>query len=198
MPFSVEPSHEIYHRDDFPALCFWRRLYRCVEVGVDRGNWARTFLDRFAQIHEWWGVDDWRPYGEMQFDRDADYRMALANIQPYSGRAKLIRAGSVEASRLFAPGSVDFVYIDGEHTYEAVRGDLEAWWDRIGDHGIMAGHDWTDQPVHAGVKRAVTEFAEARGLTVYLTTVPGYHRETCPSWYTYKAGDMPGEGWRRC
>ena len=99
---------------------------------------------------------------------------------------------------VLASERLDFVYIDGEHTYEAVRADLEAWWDRIGDHGIMAGHDWTDQPVHAGVKRAVTEFAEARGLTVYLTTVPGYHRETCPSWYTYKAGEMPGPDWRRC
>lgn len=195
--FSIEPSPEIWSRDDFPALCFWRKLYRCVEVGVDRGVWARLFLDRFPQIREWWGVDNWAPYGEMGFDRDADYRMALANIQPHSAKAKLIRAGSVEAAGLFADGAVDFAYIDGEHTYEAVRADLGAWWPKVSDHGILAGHDWDDQPAHEGVKRAVTEFAEVRGLTVYLTAVPGYQRETCPSWYVYRSG-MPGEGWRRC
>jgi len=198
MSFNILPSPEIWCRDDLPALCFWRKLYRCVEVGVERGNFARLFLDRFPQIEAWWGVDDWQPYPEMPFDRSSDYLMAVANLQPYSHKAKLIRAGSIETAACFADGAVDFAYIDGAHDYESVRDDLAAWWPKVSEHGIIAGHDWTDQPIHAGVKRAVGEFAAEHGLTVYLTVVDGYNRETCPSWYCYRAGDMPGPEWRRC
>lgn len=197
MTAEILPSPEIWHRDDFPLLCCWRKLYRCVEVGVERANWARLFLDRYPQIKEWWGVDDWKPYGEMDYDREADFLMAVANLQPYAHKAKLIRAGSVDASRLFVDGAVDFVYVDGSHLYERVLDDLWAWWPKISEHGILAGHDWTNQPHHEGVKRAVAEFAEEQEATVYLTTVEGYDVETCPSWYIYRAG-MPGSEWRRC
>lgn len=194
----ILPSPEIWHRDDLPLLCNWRKLYRCVEVGVDRGNWSRLFLDRFPQIKEWWGVDDWSAYGEMNFDREADYLMAVANIQPHSPRAKLIRASSAAAASCFGPGSVDFVYVDAAHDFDSVATDLWAWWPTISDHGILAGHDWTDHPHHEGVKRAVAEFAKEHGLKVYLTAVDGYDAETCPSWYMYKSGEIPGSDWRRC
>lgn len=178
-------------------LCFWRKLYRCAEIGVDRGIWASLFLDRFPQCHEWWGVDDWSPYPEMRFSRGADYRMACANLQRHSGRAKLIRASSAAAAGLFPPESLDFVYIDAAHDHASVAADLAAWWPKLSPPGVMAGHDFDDHPIHAGVKRAVTEFAREKGLTVYLTAVPPYVIEPNPSWYVYRNG-MPGPGWRRC
>lgn len=192
----VLPSPEIWHRDDLPLLCNWRKLFRAVEVGVDRAEWASLFLDRWLG-HEWWGVDNYDPYPEMNFPRDADYLTAVARLERHARRAKLIRMSSVEAARLFAPGSLDFIYIDAAHDRASVAADLEAWWPALGEHGVLAGHDWTDQLIHIGVKAAVRAFARGHGLTVYLTSVEGYNREACPSWYVYKNG-MPGPGWRRC
>lgn len=201
MPLEVLPSPEIWNRDDFPLLCVWRKLRRAVEVGVDRGVWARLFLDRWYDGEEWWGVDAWRPYPEMPFDREADRELAVANIAPHSHRAKLIRATSAEAAAIFAPGSVDFAYIDGAHDHDSALADLRAWWPTLSAHGILAGHDWTDQPVHAGVQSAVRAFAAEAGIeAVYLTAVEPYAIEACPSWYCYRAdgGRIPGSGWRRC
>jgi hypothetical protein len=192
----ILPSPEIWHRDDFPMLCNWRKLWRVAEIGVDRGEWAQLFLSRWIGS-EWWGVDDYQPYPEMPYEREADYHFALERLKPHAGRAKLLRHGSVEAAGFFAPGSLDFVYIDGAHDYAPVRADLEAWYPKLSEHGILAGHDWTDQPHHAGVKRAVSQFAREIGQDVYLTTVAGYQAETCPSWYLYRSG-MPGPDWRRC
>ncbi len=196
MAFAIEPSKEIWHRNDFGILANWRRLWRAVEVGVDRGEWANVFLSRW-QGHEFWGVDNWQPYPEMNFDRGADYLMAVAHLQPHAGRAKLIRGASVEVARIFGPDSVDFLYIDGAHDYDSVTADIRAWWPALSEAGILAGHDWTDQAVHAGVRQAVTEFAREIDQTVYITTVEGYLEEHCPSWYLYKSG-MPGPDWRRC
>jgi hypothetical protein len=192
----VEPSPEIWHRNDLSVLCNWRRLTRAVEVGVDRGEFARAFLDRWMG-EEYFGVDAYLPYGEMDYPREADYLFAVNNLAPHSRRAKLLRMGSVEAARLFQPGSVDFVYIDAAHDAESVREDLRAWWPILSEQGIFAGHDWDDQPVHAGVKQAVMGFATEIGQTIYLTAVPGYGQEPQPSWYFYKSG-MPGSDWKRC
>jgi hypothetical protein len=173
--FAIESSPEIWHRDDFPILANWRRLWRMVEVGVDRAVFAHHFLSRWQGAH-YYGVDDYEPFPESNWDRQADFLMAVARLEQFGDRARLIKLPSGEAAKLFAPGSVDFVYIDGAHDAESVR---------------------ADQAAHCGVKPAVTEFARDLGQTIYLTAVEGYGQEECPSWYIYKSG-MPGPDWRRC
>jgi hypothetical protein len=53
----------------------------------------------------------------------------------------VIRLRSVEASRLFADGGVDFAYIDGLHDYGSVCSDLRAWHPKMKKGGVLAGHD---------------------------------------------------------
>ncbi len=62
---------------------------------------------------------------------------------------------SLAAARLFGPGSVFAVFIDAEHTYDAVRADIAAWRPAIVPGGYISGHDYLWDP--ATVKRAVDE-----------------------------------------
>ena len=66
----VVPSPEVWHRDDFPYLCIWRRLWRVAEIGVDRGEWASLFLSRWIG-DQCYGIDDWASYPKMPFVRRA-------------------------------------------------------------------------------------------------------------------------------
>lgn len=50
---------------------------------------------------------------------------------------------------------VDFLFLDGDHNYTAIRRDLLAWLPRIRPNGIICGHDWSDR--YPGVKQAVSE-----------------------------------------
>lgn len=63
------------------------------------------------------------------------------------------RMDSMEASKNFKDLSVDFVWIDGEHTYESCLNDLLAWLPKLKPSGVIAGHD-TDI---FNVKKAVME-----------------------------------------
>lgn len=55
---------------------------------------------------------------------------------------------------------VDWVYIDGIHTHDAVAADLKAWWPHVRLGGFLSGHDmWID-----GVRAAVVEFCEAKKI----------------------------------
>jgi predicted O-methyltransferase YrrM len=68
-----------------------------------------------------------------------------------------LRMLSIEAGNLFPPASVDFCFIDGDHSYEAVRTDLAVWFPKIKVGGVIAGHDYNSVEA-PGVKRAVDEF----------------------------------------
>jgi cephalosporin hydroxylase len=64
-----------------------------------------------------------------------------------------IRLPSVEASKLYKDGNLDFVFIDAMHTYDAVKEDIAAWLPKVRVGGVLAGHDY-DWPE---VRRAVDE-----------------------------------------
>jgi predicted O-methyltransferase YrrM len=64
-----------------------------------------------------------------------------------------LRLPSVAAATLFANGSLDFVFIDADHTCAAVQGDIAAWRPKIKCGGILAGHDWN---TYGSVQQAVT------------------------------------------
>jgi hypothetical protein len=190
----VLPSPEIWHRGDLALLCNWRRLYRAAEVGVDRGEFSITFLERWLG-ENYYGVDHYRPTPDFPHDRTADFHAACIRYERHARRAKLIKGESVETASIFPDGSLDFVYLDGAHDRDNVIQDLLAWWHTISDEGIIAGHDWDE--THPGVIQGVRDFAEQEGLTIYLTSVDGFIKEDCPSWYIYKNG-IPGPEWRRC
>jgi hypothetical protein len=54
------------------------------------------------------------------------------------------------------------VYIDGDHSYEAVRDDLRAWYPKLKHGGVLCGDDyyWRDAKNELSIKRAVDEFCQ--------------------------------------
>ncbi len=181
MPFSVEPSTEIAYRHDFAILCNARNHVDAVEVGVDLGVFARSFLDRW---NGYWLmlVDPYCSYPELPYDRSLDAMTALQAMAPHHGRFRFIREKSPEAisSVMTLIKAPEFVYVDGSHVQVDVEADIKTWWEVIPTHGMLAGHDF--DPAHPGVVAAVEAFARERDLVVRLT-----HEVTSPaSWYVYK------------
>jgi hypothetical protein len=87
------------------------------------------------------------------------------------------RGPSAETARAFADSSLDFVFIDARHTYEAAREDIAAWWPKVKPGGLIAGHDYTNSP---GVRAAVDEFVARQGLAHAFRVVRA-------SWMIYRS-----------
>lgn len=68
---------------------------------------------------------------------------------------RTVRQPSAAAATLFPWGHFDLVFIDADHSYEAVRDDIAMWRYRVRDGGLLAGHDYDEW--HGGVVRAVNE-----------------------------------------
>lgn len=60
----------------------------------------------------------------------------------------ILKNWSEEASKFFKNEELDFVYIDGDHNYEAVLNDLKCWSMKIREGGFLGGHDYDSRPQH--------------------------------------------------
>ena len=71
--------------------------------------------------------------------------------------------------------SLDFLYIDGNHTYEYVKRDIANYYPLIKSGGLIGGHDYTKD--FKGVIKAANEFAKENNLE--LNTI-------YPDWWIFK------------
>ena len=85
-------------------------------------------------------------------------------------RVMVHRKSSREAAAAFPDGTFDWVYIDGDHSYDAVFNDLVSWKPKSRRGGVLAGDDlnWRDENGSLSVRFAVTSFVKAEGLNVEI------------------------------
>ncbi len=148
-----------------------------VEVGTWKGNFAARILVT-AKPRTLHLVDPWRFHAEEDYaaacyggqatggqaDVESIYQGVLARFSKeiHDGVVVIHRMTSEEAVGRFDDNSLDWVYIDGDHHYSAVKADLQLWYPKVRPGGLLTGDDmetgrwWGDD-----VARAVTEFASA-------------------------------------
>ena len=99
---------------------------------------------------------------------DALYDGVLALGRDFWPFLRIIRKHSVVAAADVTDGSLDFVFIDADHTYPAVVADIAAWWPKVKPGGWIGGHDYGKPEF--GVTGAVNEFATMRA---HMRVEPG-------------------------
>jgi len=73
-------------------------------------------------------------------------------MKPYN--ITKLKMRSNEAIKQFEDQSIDMVYIDAMHDYDAVLKDITLWFPKIKDGGFVSGHDF-DEERWPGVVKAV-------------------------------------------
>jgi len=148
-----------------------------VEVGVFKADTAASVLAARRNVTHYL-VDPWAPY----YENDASGKRTkmgqmmgsetlaaqiFAGVQrrmaPFGERAVIYRGTSADAATEL-PNELDYVFIDGIHTYEAVKHDIAAWLPKVKRGGWIGGHDYDNLPRFPGVARAVDEAFNADRL----------------------------------
>lgn len=133
-----------------------------VEVGVWKGRSAcymaveiiNSEKDiKFDCVDTWEYVSTSDEIGEEQFKGLFD--TFKRNIEPVKDRIGIIRTLSWDGASNYSDESLDFVFIDAGHDYDSVKKDLTAWYPKVKQGGVLAGHDYH---YHCGVFPAVNEF----------------------------------------
>lgn len=101
-------------------------------------------------------VDTWLGSEEHTEEmKDNLYQKFKSNMTRLDGFYKEHRMTTDEAVSLFDDASLDGVFIDADHSYEAVKKDITNWMPKVRKGGILAGHDYIQ--TFEGVIRAVNE-----------------------------------------
>lgn len=153
-----------------------------VEIGVWKGQFSLKIL-RQARPKHLHLVDPWlamagETYQEAWYGPQVTQSTMDEHCQSVrerfakqinSGIVTVHRAGSTEILRSFAEESIDFVYIDGDHTYDGALADLRDAFRVVKPGGFICGDDynlgnwWKDDVV-----RAVHDFLAESSVYVHL------------------------------
>jgi len=133
---------------------------KIVELGAWKGR-SSAFLVVEAynkspkiEIHI---VDTWggNPLDGSEDQPDDLYHKFISNMSLLARPYQAYRMTTNEAAGLFKDESLDAVFIDADHSYEAVKMDIKNWMPKVRKGGILAGHDYNS--AWPGVIRAVNE-----------------------------------------
>lgn len=170
------------HRNMFPLFLQTLGLGggTAVEVGVAEGKYSADFLSLWSGDYVM--VDRWRHvegYDDVMNGPDAEhedrYCQAMEVASQYPGRVRVLRMDSLQAAAQFADHSLEFVYLDGDHSLEGCMRDILAWAPKIKPGGLLAGHDYYDRPPFR-VRSAVNQVCNGPcGIT----------HEPSPSWWCH-------------
>lgn len=137
-----------------------------VEIGVATGDNAESILYNLP-IKKLYLVDPYQIYEDYSAGTSFNplkiaESIAFERLSKYKDKIIWIKKKSEKAVKDI-PDNLDFVYIDGNHSYKYVKQDIENYYPKLKVGGILAGHDYWK----GSVKKAVEEFVGGKGLKVY-------------------------------
>lgn len=140
------------------------------EIGVAGGYLSEAMFKSIPNLHLYC-IDFWQPYHGNPWSgssgrNDNNYQEAKKRLTKYN--ATLIRDMSMNAVKRFENDSLDFVYIDSNHSFDYVMEDLIEWSKKVRSGGIVSGDDYYDFR-KAGVIAAVDTYTKAHGIKLNLT-----------------------------
>jgi len=182
-------------RDNLPHLLGELGLNVGAEIGVMGGEYSEILITGNPDM-KLYCVDPWQAHPQYQEETrqevfDMYYQEAKTRLAPYNCR--LIRDFSLEAVRQFADRSLDFVYIDGNHTLQNVINDLVTWSKKVKPGGIISGHDYklTKPSTRIHVYQAINAYTDAYEIRPWFvlgsySKKPGMIRDRSRTWMWVK------------
>jgi hypothetical protein len=172
------------HADAMLSNCVGLKKLYCIDPYTPDYNSTDGYSLPESLIND--GVDApqaGKKFGESEYEEL--YLHALHRLKRFGDRQELIRQSSHEAwgnvlydrlttvtpkDKLVLNVNVtplDFVFIDGRHTFGDVVTDIEIWRGLVKSDGIIAGHDYK-HPSYPGVTRAINASFQ------FINTEDGY------------------------
>lgn len=142
-----------------------------LELGVWTGHNSAHLLEECSNIKMLWGIDpflpyqDWNRYIDQNIINNAK-EQAFRHYSFFPSRCQLLTITSLDASKII--DKLDFIFIDGDHSYERCYEDLNLWYDKIRPGGLFSGHDFT----LPGVNKALLQFRTERNIKGFFKVIP--------------------------
>jgi predicted nuclease of predicted toxin-antitoxin system len=138
-----------------------------VEIGVNEGETVFEIAKSNPKL-KLYGIDPYKVQQEnILYERNISQkyndnslniikRKTLKEAFRYPN-LEIIVDNSINVSKQFDKESIDFVFIDGDHSYESVKNDIKYWEPIVKENGLIMGHDYNWGDVARAVGENFTE-----------------------------------------
>ena len=159
------------------------------ELGVGMGKFSKHIVTNM-ELKKLYCIDLWAPISKHvqgPFYTDDEgfeerYQSIKKDLEQYP--IEVIRDLTYNAPNYIKEKELDWAYVDGDHTYDGCKKDLDAVDALVHDNGYIMGHDHTYKAKRNwGVIEAVREIAKEKGYIHSLVTVE--------RWPTYIVSKTP-------
>jgi len=154
---------------------------RFAEVGVWRGAFASRLLRDLPELESYLLVDPWRPLESWNKPLNVRHEQFEAAMHEALGatafagpKVDVLRGTTAEVADRIPEGSLDVVYVDGDHTLRGIAIDLIRMVRKVRHGGLLGGDDYVADPWHHGLRYEPTlvcpfarYFAEAMRLPFF-------------------------------
>jgi len=129
-------------RDELPQ--FFKEMGYTIgaEIGVYKGEYTEKLCKAGFKMY---AIDPWETYKNYRkHPKEIDYEVMFNNttklLAPYD--CTIIKKTSMKALEDIPDESLDFVYIDGNHSIRYIIEDIYEWCRKVRVGGIVSGHDY--------------------------------------------------------
>jgi hypothetical protein len=141
---------------DITRFEFWQRVINdrgvatMAEVGVWRGEFAEAVfagcpnLTTYYLLDPWRHLDSWnKPANVSNRTFKEYYQGVLDRTARWAEKRVVLRGRTTDVVASIPDGSLDFAYIDGDHSLRGISIDLIRMWPKIRDGGWIGGDDFS-------------------------------------------------------
>ena len=160
---NIKDLNKIYtHLTKEEKMMLYKLALKKTGVFVEIGSYfgASSCFIALAQVNKYpvpklYCVDTWINDGMSEGERDT-YEMFIENTKGFKNIIFPLRGKSTFVAKQFQE-NIDFLFIDGDHSYEGVIADINAWFPKLNINALVLFHDvgWAE-----GVIRAIAEHVE--------------------------------------
>ena len=169
-PNETEGGWAAYYYGVFSKVINENNFKNCAEVGIGYGFHAKQILEN-TDVEKLYLIDPMKFYPNDAFAVDVikygGFEKLVKNIKlhlsEYEKRYTWFRQTSLTINNSqIQDESLDAVFVDADHSYEAVSRDLPFWWKKLKKGGWLLGDDYNS--CHPGTTKAVNEFSVKNNL----------------------------------
>lgn len=159
----------LWWEPDRPALRRIKRYFKGndiigAEIGVFMGENAFDMLTHITNIKMLYLIDPYHYSGEIpkvlsEWVLDLAKRYTIYKLERFKDRIYIMYSSiNADEIKMLNEGQLlDFVYIDGDHSYKGVKRDIKEAKKIVKEDGIISGHDYEHTKDYLGIIRAVNE-----------------------------------------
>jgi hypothetical protein len=128
-----------------------RKVKHVVEVGVYQGDFASNLLENCDSIEKYYMIDPWRNLNNWNkpanvnnqtFDQFLSETKSKTDFA--ADKRVILRGKTTEVIEEITDSSLDFAYIDGDHTLKGIAIDLIRVFPKIRNGGWIGGDDFSE------------------------------------------------------